>query len=657
MAVFTLEEGRLVPAGHVDVLGSGLAAKSLEVIRARVIELLERPLFPVSWQGERDADTLVALDPTGRVVSIEVLAHVDSHELMTALARAGRYANLSRSQLAQIYSQGSEDFARDWQEFLDTCEPHPAPGPRLFLVVLSVDHAVRPAVQALAGAGLQVNLVQVHEAGDRVLVSIDEVRPLAPGISGVLGGAWHLALADAQEATEVPVALRADSAPTPEEAEVPEDEFAVELEVAREPVAEVAGEPEFTAEPEAEPAGDSVEYVGSFGAQVPVVDVATADVSVADLAPKAAAPQAVPTADALEPEVTQRAVPAPAAAEPAVEDLPVHTGYHKRGSEDGVRARHRHLGPRMARRHGAHRHLAEQAERVAEPAGRAVESAEVAGAAAVANPDPLNLPPRSAVAGQPAPGGAAPIRLSPRVAQRPSARSAESTSAAESARVEPATKASASAAPSMPQEPPTSAPAAPSIPQAPKPSVPATHTSGRGVDAAARPAEPAQPLVQPLAHREEAHPRPAAFGSVEGYVGPTAFAESVARQERARRRLEQRLWEEAAPSVGTASRGEANASYASSEAVAQAADRDYRSPAARLLAIARRNRAPFTVIWECEQRNVTYYGEVTAWGTLVISGFGTYTDPSSAARAVSALPGIDGWQVWKASDGRALAEL
>lgn len=91
--------------------------------------------------------------------------------------------------------------------------------------------------------------------------------------------------------------------------------------------------------------------------------------------------------------------------------------------------------------------------------------------------------------------------------------------------------------------------------------------------------------------------------------------------------------------------------------MAQAADRDYRSPAARLLGIARRNRAPFTVIWECEQRNVTYYGEVTAWGTLVISGFGTYTDPSSAARAVSALPGIDGWEVWKVQDGRSLGEL
>ena len=132
MAVFALENGRLVPAQAVNTSDAGVTAESLAAIRERVVELIDVPLFPVAWQTEPGTggsrESLIALDPTGQTVTVEVLEVLDADELLGSLARAGRHAEMSRSSVALIYGAGARSFPRDWHLFLDACPPHPAPG-------------------------------------------------------------------------------------------------------------------------------------------------------------------------------------------------------------------------------------------------------------------------------------------------------------------------------------------------------------------------------------------------------------------------------------------------------------------------------------------------------------------------------------------------
>lgn len=194
MAVFALENGRLVPAHSVDVADSGVVDESLAAIRERVLDLIETPLFPVAWQSEtateqRDGqrDSLICLDATGQTVTVEVLSVLDANELLGSLARAGKHGEMSRSSLALIYGQGARSFPRDWRTFLDACPPGAAPGPRLYLIVLKIDPSVRSAVDALAGAGLDVRLATLHDGGSQVFVSFEEVRTQGSRFSALLG--------------------------------------------------------------------------------------------------------------------------------------------------------------------------------------------------------------------------------------------------------------------------------------------------------------------------------------------------------------------------------------------------------------------------------------------------------------------------------------
>lgn len=191
MAVFALEDGRLVAAQSYDLQGTELARESLAAIRERVIDLLGSPLFPVAWQNEQSEsgprESLIALDPTGQICTVEVLETLDSNELLAALARAGRHGEIGRAGLAAIYGPGASLFATDWRTFLDACEPHPAPGPRLYLVVLFIDPGVRSVVDALSGAGLRVQLASLHDGGAHVLVSVEEVHPRSAAFHA-LGG-------------------------------------------------------------------------------------------------------------------------------------------------------------------------------------------------------------------------------------------------------------------------------------------------------------------------------------------------------------------------------------------------------------------------------------------------------------------------------------
>ena len=209
MAVVALENGRLVPAQAVNTSDAGVTTESLAAIRERVVELIDVPLFPVAWQTEPGTggsrESLIALDPTGQTVTVEVLEVLDADELLGSLARAGRHAEMSRSSVALIYGAGARSFPRDWHLFLDACPPHPAPGPRLYLIVLGIDDSVRSAVDALAGSGLDVRRASLHDGGSQVLVSFEELRPQPGRLGAILSSAQHyneLLIAESQSSEE-----------------------------------------------------------------------------------------------------------------------------------------------------------------------------------------------------------------------------------------------------------------------------------------------------------------------------------------------------------------------------------------------------------------------------------------------------------------------
>ena len=115
MGVFELRDGRLVAASHVSA--GDVDDSLLSAVRAQSLELIERPLFPVGWIGDA-GESLVALDPTGQVVTIEVIAYLTAQTFVTALTRAGQHANLNRSELADLYVSGHEAFSADFENFV-----------------------------------------------------------------------------------------------------------------------------------------------------------------------------------------------------------------------------------------------------------------------------------------------------------------------------------------------------------------------------------------------------------------------------------------------------------------------------------------------------------------------------------------------------------
>ncbi|MDO5719270.1 MAG: hypothetical protein Q4P05_00870 [Actinomycetaceae bacterium] len=174
MPLFEFDEGRLIPAQFGRSVHDGLSEDMLSSIREQVLEIVGRPLFPITWQDAApvgsgmDGGTprLTALDASGQVVSVEVLEALTSATMIDSLSRLADTASLGWNDLAGAYPGGIQGFRIGWAEFRDAMPPSPAPGPRLILVVGSIDDQVRPALDVLASSG-----VEVHEISVRVMSS------------------------------------------------------------------------------------------------------------------------------------------------------------------------------------------------------------------------------------------------------------------------------------------------------------------------------------------------------------------------------------------------------------------------------------------------------------------------------------------------------
>lgn len=192
MALFEFDEGRLIPAQFGRSVPDGLTPEIVDAVCNQVLEIVSRPLFPITWRDispfegsafvdgstEDEAPRLTALDPSGQVVSVEILDFLDSDTLIQSLSRLAGTAALSWSDLAREYPGGVAAFKSGWIQFRDSMPPSPGAGPRLVMVVGRIDPAVRPALEVLAASGVEVHEMSLREMSNgRSFLEVHAVGP------------------------------------------------------------------------------------------------------------------------------------------------------------------------------------------------------------------------------------------------------------------------------------------------------------------------------------------------------------------------------------------------------------------------------------------------------------------------------------------------
>ena len=215
MALFEFEDGHLVPAQFGYPVSYDLGPELVDAICQQVLQIVSRPLFPVTWRdmtGQDDEETprLTALDVTGQIVSVEILKLLDSETLITSLSRLAIVASLSWSDLAGEYPTGSEGFRAGWAQFRDSMPPAVGPGPRLIMVAGEIDPSVRPALSILATSGVEVHLMNLRQMSNgRLFLDVNAVGPRlyghAPQLLGSVAAASAIAAGPAPDVPEAPV--------------------------------------------------------------------------------------------------------------------------------------------------------------------------------------------------------------------------------------------------------------------------------------------------------------------------------------------------------------------------------------------------------------------------------------------------------------------
>ncbi|MFE1523296.1 hypothetical protein [Schaalia turicensis] len=179
MGVFSLRGGQFHRAAPPADLPEETRASVAEALRAQIAEFLDFPAFQVAWtrpEGERGTASLVALDATGNIISVDIIDILDGAALLAALARSAQHATLDRREITRLFPGGPHDFSSAWQEFTAVNPPIPEPAPRLSIFAFAIDPDITDAVRALAGAGVQVWQVTILERAAGILLSVDEVR-------------------------------------------------------------------------------------------------------------------------------------------------------------------------------------------------------------------------------------------------------------------------------------------------------------------------------------------------------------------------------------------------------------------------------------------------------------------------------------------------
>ena len=152
------------------------------------------PLFPLARQPrlpESGIPDLIALDPQGRVVVIEIKRDIDRGQLAQALEYAGWARTTNLDELSEIYAEGPARFLPNWQKFTNTTTPVLVDQiPRLILVSRSFDRRTEAALEYLRDCAVPLKIIQVvfYEDGDGMrIVDVENGELESPQAGGSPG--------------------------------------------------------------------------------------------------------------------------------------------------------------------------------------------------------------------------------------------------------------------------------------------------------------------------------------------------------------------------------------------------------------------------------------------------------------------------------------
>ena len=139
MAMYELDGNHLLPVRLGRSADAITLSHSLVAIQRQIVDVLRRPLFPLSWEELETGASLTALDATGQVVVVEVLESVASAGLLSAMSRLTQAATAGRREIASRYAGGLGAFSQDWNEFREAMPAQVEAGPRLTILSASLE--------------------------------------------------------------------------------------------------------------------------------------------------------------------------------------------------------------------------------------------------------------------------------------------------------------------------------------------------------------------------------------------------------------------------------------------------------------------------------------------------------------------------------------
>ena len=187
MAMYELDGNHLLPVRLGRSADAITLSHSLVAIQRQIVDVLRRPLFPLSWEEVETGASLTALDATGQVVVVEVLENVDSAGLLAAMSRLTQAATAGRREIASRYAGGLGAFSQDWNEFREAMPAQVEAGPRLTILSASLEPDVVGGLGVLASSGLEIHEVDVRIVDEsRIVVVVEKISGMDVAAGGPL---------------------------------------------------------------------------------------------------------------------------------------------------------------------------------------------------------------------------------------------------------------------------------------------------------------------------------------------------------------------------------------------------------------------------------------------------------------------------------------
>ena len=187
MAMYELDGNHLLPVRLGRSADAITLSHSLVAIQRQIVDVLRRPLFPLSWEELETGASLTALDATGQVVVVEGRERVDSTGLLAAMSRLTQAATAGRREIASRYAGGLGAFSQDWNEFREAMPAQVEAGPRLTILSASLEPDVVGGLGVLASSGLEIHEVDVRIVDEsRIVVVVEKISGMDVAAGGPL---------------------------------------------------------------------------------------------------------------------------------------------------------------------------------------------------------------------------------------------------------------------------------------------------------------------------------------------------------------------------------------------------------------------------------------------------------------------------------------